>query len=272
MIKNIEKIEKYYYPADLSKNRKPGVSAICRCKNEEEFCIPSILSVKDFFDEIIVILNNCTDKTPILLNALKLPNMKIFYYDEDIIEAGPRKVDISDLSTKSIVYYTNYCISLSSYEWIYRWDLDNIALSNFNDLRNIINKNELNWVEDRAFDIVNDSWIGSQQMVSFEKRLIRIKDNVRYISSPNRYAEQAYIPGIGMRIEKPTFFHMRWSVSNPGKYWPNNWMEIPHFRDIYNRHIPIIPYSGEFPKILIKYNQLNKDPYKLIELYHNGLI
>ncbi len=274
MIQNIELREKYYHPYDLSQNRKSGISAICRCKNEEEFCIPSLLSVKDFFNELIIVLNKCTDKSEELIKKLNLPNVKIFQYPFDVIPAGPDTKDVSIHSLSHIVYYTNYCISLSSHEWIYRFDLDHIARPNFYNLKDIISCDRYNSVEDRGFDLVgpNCDQLGSQEMCSFERRLIRIKDNVRYILSPNKYAEQAYVPGLSYRVEEPTFIHCRWCLSNPIKYWKSDWENDPHFKAIKDRHDPVKSYEGPLPSVLQKYLELRKDPIKLIDLYHQGKI
>jgi hypothetical protein len=114
--------------------------------------------------------------------------------------------------------------------------------------------------------------LGSQEMVSFEKRLIRIRDNVRYILSPNQFCEQAYVPGLSFRVDEPTFVHMKWCKNNPGHQWKNNWRNEPHFRAIEDRHKSLIGYTGPIPDILIKYNKLGRDPDRLIGEINNGFI
>ena len=269
MIKNIEQIKEYYYPEDLSINRSKGISAICRCHNEEEFCILSLLSVKDFFDEIICVFNNCTDRSEELVRKLNLPNVKIFYYPFKIVPAGPETKNVCINSVKNIVFYTNYCISLSNYDWIYRWDLDNIALPNFYELKNIVQSDRYNSIEDRAWDLVglNCNMLGSQEYCSFEKRLIKINDNVRYILNGNQTAEEPYVPGLSYRVEESTFLHLRWCLSKPEKYWKIGWENDPHFKSIFERHMPIKKYEGNLPKILKDYLELDRDSDKLIELY-----
>jgi len=269
MIKNIERLEDFYYAADMSKDRVPGISAICRCKNEQEFIIPSLLSVKDFFDEIIIVFNNSTDYSEELVRKLNLPNVKIFQYPFDIVPAGPDNPNISPHSIHSIVHYTNFCISKSNREWIHRMDLDTIAFPSFSNIKEIIKSDIYNSIEERHLDLVgiNCDQLGSQEMCSFEKRLIRIRDNVRYILSPNNYAEQAYCPGLAYKVDEPTFCHMRWCLSNPGKYWKQGWQNDPHFKAILERHAPVKKYEGELPQVLIDYLKLNKNPYKLINFY-----
>jgi glycosyltransferase involved in cell wall biosynthesis len=274
MIKNLENIEKYFYPSDLSLNRKNGVSAIVRVKNEEEFIIPSLLSVKDFFDEFIIILNQCTDKTPILLNALKLPNTKIFYYDEYIVPAGPESLGLDSNSIHSIVYYTNYCISLSNYKWIYRFDADHIALPMFFEMKHLIKSDRYNSVEDRGIDLVgsNCNMLGSQEMCSFEKRLVRISSGFKYVVAHSNMSEMPNSYGISYRIESPTFLHMKWCCKDSGRKWTKGWQGIHHFKSIKDRHDPVKNYNDPLPDILKLYLDLDKDPYKLIDLYHKGKI
>lgn len=274
MIHNTEGIQKYHYPVDLSKNRKGGVSAFLRCKNEEEFIVPSLLSVKNFFDEIVVILNCCTDRTEELIRKLNLPNVKIFYYPFEIVSAGPLTKDLCVNSIKNIVFYTNYCISLTTREWVYRFDGDNIALPCFYDLKNIIACDKYDSIEDRAWDLVGPKcdMLGSQEMVSFEARLIRIKDNVRYILSANQFAEQAYVPGSSFRVNEPTFVHMKHSKIDPQHQWNEKERSMDHFKSIIGRHVPVKKYNGEYPEILKKYLELNRDSDELIKLYNNGLL
>ena len=56
--------------SDLSvNNRKNGISGFLRVKNGAEFIERTIESHIDYFDEIIVVYNNCTDNTEqILIN------------------------------------------------------------------------------------------------------------------------------------------------------------------------------------------------------------
>lgn len=274
MIKNIENIERYFYEPDLSLNREDGVSAIVRVKNEEEFIIPSLLSIKDFFDEIIIILNCSTDKTFELVDSLNLPNLKIFNYDQPIVPAGPESVDVDANSVHNIVYFTNFCISLSSRRWIYRWDGDNVALPNFNNSKTIISFDIYNSLEDRAWDLVGEecNQLGSQEMCSFERRLIRVSPGVKYIQSPNKYAEMAQVSGLSYRVDEPTFVHLKWCAKQPGRKWSNNWQGIHHFKAIKDRHNAIKSYNGPIPDILKLYLDLDKNPYKLIDLYHKGKI
>jgi len=274
MITNIENISDYFYPADLYRDRTEGISAVVRCKNEEEFIIPSLLSIKDFFDEIIIILNCCDDKTWLLLNALKLPNMKMFYYDEPIIAAGPENIIVNPLSIHHIVYYTNYCFSLTNYKWVYRFDGDHIVLPNFYDLKNIIACDRYSSIEDRGIDLVgqNCDMLGSQEMCSFEKRLVKITPEFKYIVTPNKMAEMPNCTGLSYRVEQPTFLHMKHCCKDIGRKWTNGWQGIHHFKAIKERHDPIKKYDGEIPFVLQKYLELGKDPLKLIDLYHNGKI
>ena len=43
--------------------RPTGLSAFVRCKNEEEYVVASIMSIYRFVEEIVVVLNNSTDRT-----------------------------------------------------------------------------------------------------------------------------------------------------------------------------------------------------------------
>ena len=52
-------------------NRKNGVSGFMRIKNEEQFIEKVVLSWIDYVDELIIVYNDCSDKTPIILKKLE---------------------------------------------------------------------------------------------------------------------------------------------------------------------------------------------------------
>ena len=71
--------------------RPVGLSAVMRCKNEEEYVVASILSIYRIFDEIVVILNNSTDQTRKLIEDLvpDHPKVRLLEYSHECCPIGP---------------------------------------------------------------------------------------------------------------------------------------------------------------------------------------
>lgn len=93
--------------------REAGISAIVRVKNEEDWIEPSLLSIQDVVDEMIVVDNGSTDKTPELLHTLEkqlAPKLKLF---------GMPHLDHCPLS--------NFAVAQTRYRWVLKWDGDFVA-------------------------------------------------------------------------------------------------------------------------------------------------
>jgi glycosyltransferase involved in cell wall biosynthesis len=93
--------------------RRPGISAIVRVKDEEEWIEPCLASVSDAVDELIVVDNGSTDSTPEILHRLQGslgPRLKLYSRPE---------LDHVDLS--------NWALAQATYRWVLKWDGDFVA-------------------------------------------------------------------------------------------------------------------------------------------------
>ena len=93
--------------------RPSGISAIVRVKNAEEWVEPSLLSVSDAVDELIVVDNGSTDRTPeILARVARTLGPKVALFSRP----GLDHVDLS-----------NFALAQATYRWALKWDGDFVA-------------------------------------------------------------------------------------------------------------------------------------------------
>ena len=125
---NIENHKAYDFVLD-DKHHHRGISAMLRVKNEERTIRASIISIIDFVDEVLVVDNGSTDKTPDIIDEL------VFSYPDKILSRTyPFRVSLCGLefantpadSIHSLAYYYNWCKSGCKFSYLIKWDADMI--------------------------------------------------------------------------------------------------------------------------------------------------
>lgn len=272
MLKNTEGNTEFDISDSLMSFSSSGVCAMMRLKDEEEFIVPCLLAVKDFFDEFVVVYNDTQDKTRELVKAVGLPNLHTYEYPFELAFRGNDHTQIPVNSLYHAAYYYNWCLSKVRSEWVAKWDGDNIALPNFQDTRRLIDVDLYDSVINCGWDLAGPKMkmLGSQQQVGYETRLFRKGQGVKYQRNSNGFCEALSPSCNSAKQPIPTFLHLKWSKQNPTEYWPIDWIKSPHFRNIADKHRPVTPYMGQYPQVLIDYILIGKDPYKLIDLYRSG--
>ena len=130
----IETVEKpLFLNSDFAAARKrPGISAFMRLHNEEDFAAAAINSILPFFDEIIVVYNTCTDRTPEIVAdfARRYPDcIKAYHYVPEVFPQGSRVHTLLPAdSVNSLVHYTNFAMSKATRRIRCIWDGDEIAI------------------------------------------------------------------------------------------------------------------------------------------------
>src|SRR5947207_7983507 len=102
---------------DRSK-KKPGVSAIVRLKNEEDYLELALASIAPFFDEIVIVYNGCTDRTPEIVERFAASDKRVraFHYVPEVFPPGSdmhRRLPADHVN--SLVHYYNFALSKASY-------------------------------------------------------------------------------------------------------------------------------------------------------------
>lgn len=136
-IKNIEWIEKYNISAESfnPKYKKNGISAIVRLKNWDQFLETCIVSLIDYIDEFILLVDiNWTDNTNNICIELskKYPEkIKHYEYEPVVYPGNHEKYSITpDNSVHSLSYFYNYCMSKVNYNYVMKLDDDMLVIDN----------------------------------------------------------------------------------------------------------------------------------------------
>jgi len=93
-------------------DKEDGISVFIRLKDEEDWIRCSILSIKDFADEIIVGDNGSEDKSVEIVETLIKEGLNIKLYK------------CPDMRINEL---TNFLLKKASYRWVMKWDADFVA-------------------------------------------------------------------------------------------------------------------------------------------------
>lgn len=112
----------------LKPHRKPGISFILRCRNEEKYIAKSIESLRDLTipHEIIIILHLCTDNSESVAKKYQAKGypIRIYKYDQEVSRAGYETLVTPDKHPASLSTYYNFCMSKANYLRVFKWDAD----------------------------------------------------------------------------------------------------------------------------------------------------
>jgi len=112
--------------------RKPGISAFMRCRNGADFVEATIRSHLGFYDDLVVVYNQCTDKTPDILARLSQefgPKMRVFHYTDRVQPLGSEAhANTRGDSPESMVNYSNFALAQTRCQVVVKLDDDHLAI------------------------------------------------------------------------------------------------------------------------------------------------
>lgn len=122
-----------FKPADLAvRQRRPGVSAFVRVRNGETFLAESVCSHLPFFDEIVIVFNQCTDRSPEIAQRLQArypDKVRVFHYEDPVLTLGdPAYADMPMSAPESMANYSNFALSCTRFTVATKLDDDHIAI------------------------------------------------------------------------------------------------------------------------------------------------
>ena len=255
--KNLENNEEFNIPLDFYKNRTHGLSAMVRVGDEEEFIRPSIESVLDFFDEIVIILNNPRDNTEEMVRQINSEKIKIYYYPHQLFPNGPGHDKYPKDSLKEISYYYNWCLSKTTKTHVCKWDGDMVALPNFQELRTRALESDILFFEGLNITGADLNILSKiKKVATSEPRIFKVTENTFYVQGPacELFSCKDENPKV-IKVKNPVYLHYKHAknIMSQTKVWPEDWIKQKHFLKIYKRKDLGEPYTGTQPKSIIKY-------------------
>jgi len=219
--------------------RPLGISVIMRIKDEKDWITPSVQSIKDVSDEIVIVDNGSTDGT---YNILE----QIASEEKDHIRLW-HKPNLDHCSL------TNFALEQTRFRWIFRWDGDMVAhtsgkyaISNLRDRLLSLDSRHYYVIYLRHINLSGDLFhLNPEEMVHIEEYIHTYSKKAKYIH-PGRF-EAIKLPKYYRVLfwYEPYSFHVN---VKPAKrmllrhFW-EDWMELkdyesyPTLIDYVNRNI-----------------------------------
>jgi hypothetical protein len=201
--------------------RPIGMSAIIRCKNEEEFIIASIMSVYRIFDEIVVILNRSTDRTRELVEGLlhNYPKVRLLEYSNECSRVGPGYYErVLAKPESSLAKYYNWCAEQTSFSHVCKWDGDMIATPVLEQVPTLIESSDVVCFD--GYDVLGELTTWSEPRIfRYDPAHARYEDFDFYEAPVFDYTKVSRVPQkcyLHMKLVKKEWIGRRWSHPN----WP----------------------------------------------------
>jgi predicted O-linked N-acetylglucosamine transferase (SPINDLY family) len=128
--------------------RKQGISGFMKIRNEEEYLGLVLDSWVPHLDELVIVYNQCTDRTPEIVQeyATKyLGKIKAFHYIPEVHRIGTKEHAETDVnSVNNFAHYVNFALSKTTYKMCVLVDGDDIAIpENLEKVTTYIKSNQI---------------------------------------------------------------------------------------------------------------------------------
>lgn len=267
--KNFEKVSEYYLPKEFYKNRKVGLSAMMRLKNEEEWIFFAIQSIIEYVDEIVIVLQNSTDNTRSIIENFNSPKIKIYDFPFSSFPAGQYHKNYLKSSIFNLAYYYNFALSKTSYTYVWKWDGDHAAYEiRAKEIREIIDKKSADIIHYFGYDIFGQDLkhLCKDPFCTNEPAIFRVSKKTFYISG-KKCEEFSYPKTYGLKktriynYPEPLFIHFKYAkgLSSIGKGWITDWTKDPTLKSIRQRKQKGSKFTDDYPLVIKNFYFANKN-------------
>ena len=260
---NRENEKDYFLNPFFYKDRKHGLSAFMRIKNDEDWIYMAIMSVIDYVDEIVIVLQNCTDNTEKIIKEINSPKIKIHYFPFESFPSGINENRLKNNSIHNRAYYYNYALSLTKFSYVWKWDGDHAAFEDrVAEIRKLIDSNLYEIIHYKGYDIYGLELknLCIEPYCANEPSIFKVNKKTFYFEG-KLYEEFSYPLSVNFKklriynYPKPLFIHFKYAkgIEYVGKGWPENWRNIESFANLVKSKSKGEIYSDKYPKIVLSH-------------------
>ena len=234
-------------------SRSPGLSGLVRLRDEEVWARLALESYVGWCDELVVVTNFCTDRTPEIVEAFRVEHagkVRVYDYPHEIWPMGPGHDRCPPGDPRASAALYQFTQERSTRTHVVKLDGDMVMMDwAGSEIRRLMAEGH-DRIRFHGTDLVGDDLrhIGSHPMC---------RTNGVYMAAGTFYRQgpmtQNLIGIAGIpeyEIERPAFLHFKWarkSFASATVQWPENWRDVPHFQRISERRHPVTRYEGEYP-------------------------
>ncbi len=122
-----------FHPVDLNiSTRTPGISAYLRARNGADFIEATLRSHIEYYDEIVVVYNQCEDDTADIVARLAqefAPKIRLFHYTDRVQPLGSKAhARTPGNSPQSMVNFSNLALVKTRHQTVIKLDDDHLAI------------------------------------------------------------------------------------------------------------------------------------------------
>lgn len=262
---NIEGHTAWNISRQMYENRKPGLSAMVRLKNEAQFLEYSIASIIDWHDEICLFPQGIQrDRTLDIcyhLASAHPDKVKVFPYPYESVVNGPGHHMQPRGSASERAYFYNWCMSKTTREFVNKWDGDMIAYDWLGKrVRDEMKSRD--GVYFRGIDLAGPKleFESRNRNTASELRVHRVTEEAFYYT--HTHCEHLSIASFNKienvtKIREHAFIHLKWCKSemcDSTVGWPEDWeSKHQYYSDIVENKKAQLPYLGDYPTAIKPY-------------------
>jgi glycosyltransferase involved in cell wall biosynthesis len=232
---------------NLALRQPKAISAMVRIRNEEEFLHPSIKSIVEQVEEVVLIDHLSTDRTPQIIAALAAEHprkIKAVQYPYEVHKYGAdndvhRRRFFARYSPHMMANFYNWCLRQCTKSYVLKWDADMIATDGFYraletfrqtdgkdvlmfagvnlhpDMRHLLAPVDGD-VNDPLVRTLHQSYVRPDAVAEprlFPRRLARYDSGFWFCE--RLLTPFMHHPGHVLKVEQPCYLHMKYCKPNP---------------------------------------------------------